>query len=46
MTNEEQVSHLWELFAEDMRLQTQAAQNRTIKISEYMEARRNRKRTR
>jgi hypothetical protein len=42
--NEEQVAHLWDLFAEDMRLQTQAAQNRTIKVSEYIEARRSRKR--
>jgi len=40
---EEQANHIWEVIAEDIRLHTQTAQNREIKLSEQMETRRNRK---
>jgi hypothetical protein len=43
-TNEGQVNHIWEVLAEDIRLQNQAMQNQAIKISEEIEARRNRRR--
>jgi len=42
--NEAQIGHLWNVMVEDIRLQTQAAQNREIKLSEQAKARRNRKR--
>ncbi len=42
--NEEQITRIWDVIAEDMRLQTQDAQNRMIRVSEQMEAHRNRKR--
>jgi len=42
--SEEQVNHLWEVISDDVRLYTQTAQNREIKLSEQVETRRNRKR--
>jgi hypothetical protein len=44
-TNEEQVSHLWEVIADDLRLQTEAVQHRTIRLSEQVESWRHRSRT-
>jgi hypothetical protein len=41
----EQVGHLWDVIVDDLRLQNEMIQNRTIKLSEEMEARRNRKRS-
>lgn len=35
--NEEQVGHIWKVIEEDLRLQTEAVQNRVIKLSEHME---------
>jgi hypothetical protein len=42
--NEEQIAHLWDVIVEDMRVQSQSSQNRTIKLSEHVESHRNRKR--
>ena len=42
--NEEQITYLWDLITEDVRLQTQDVQNRMIKISERIEANRRRNR--
>ena len=42
--NEEQVGLLWELWLEEIRLYTAAAQNREIKLSEQIEAYRKRRR--
>ena len=41
--SEEQANQIWEVISEEVRLHTQAAQNREIKLSEQIEARRNRK---
>jgi hypothetical protein len=41
----EQVSHLWEVVLSNIRLENEMMQNRTIKLSEEIEARRNRKGT-
>lgn len=41
----EQVGHLWDVIVDDLRLQNEMMQNRTIKLSEEIEARRNRKRS-
>jgi hypothetical protein len=41
----EQVGHLWDMIVDDLRLQNEMMQNRTIKLSEEIEARRNRKRS-
>jgi hypothetical protein len=41
----EQVSHLWEVILSNIRLENEMMQNRTIKLSEEIEARRNRKGT-
>ena len=41
----EQVDHLWDVIVDDLRLQNEMMQNRTIKLSEEIEARRNRKRS-
>jgi hypothetical protein len=40
--NEEQIVHLWDVFSDDLRQQTQAMQNRMIKVSEHIEAHRRR----
>jgi hypothetical protein len=42
----EQVGHLWEVILSNIRLENEMMQNRTIKLSEEIEARRNRKGTR
>ena len=42
--NGEQIAHLWDVIVEDMRVQSQSSQNRTIKLSEHIESHRNRKR--
>ncbi|MBL7199986.1 MAG: hypothetical protein ISS56_07550 [Anaerolineae bacterium] len=42
----EQVGYLWEILADGLRLETEAIQNRVIKLSEQMEARRNKRRAR
>jgi hypothetical protein len=41
--NEEQIVHLWDVIAEDMRHQMQAIQNRVIRTSEHIETHRGRK---
>jgi len=41
----EQVGQLWEVIVADLRLQNEMMQSRTIKLSEEIEARRNRKRS-
>ncbi|HUT21602.1 MAG TPA: hypothetical protein VM366_20810 [Anaerolineae bacterium] len=41
----EQAGHLWDVIVDDLRLQNEMMQNRTIKLSEEIEARRNRKRS-
>jgi len=41
----EQVDHLWDVIVDDLRLQNEMMQNRTIRLSEEIEARRNRKRS-
>jgi chromosome segregation ATPase len=43
-TNEGQVAQLWEILSEDIRLRTQSVQDWTIKISEQIETRRDKKR--
>jgi hypothetical protein len=43
--NEEQLGYLWEVLSDDLRLQTEAVQQRVIKTSEQIEARRNRRRS-
>jgi chromosome segregation ATPase len=43
--NEEQVGYLWESVSDDLRLQSEAVQNLTIRMSEVVEERRNRRRT-
>jgi hypothetical protein len=43
-TNEEQIGHLWDVLADDLRHQTQAAQSRLIRASEHIETHRNRNR--
>jgi len=43
--NEQQVSHLWDIVVDDLRLQSDALQNRTIRLAEQVETRRSRKRT-
>lgn len=43
-TNEGQVAQIWEILSEDIRLRTQVVQDWTIKISEQIETRRNKKR--
>jgi hypothetical protein len=40
--NEEQIAHLWDVFTDDMRQETQAIQNRMIKVSEHIEEHRQR----
>ena len=40
--NEEQIVHLWDVYADDMRQQTQATQNRMIKVAEHIETHRSR----
>jgi hypothetical protein len=42
--NEEQIVHLWDVIADDMRLQMQSVQNRMIRTSEHIETHRGRKR--
>ena len=42
-TNEEQITHLWDVFTEDMRQQMQSVQNRMIRTSEHIETHRGRK---
>jgi hypothetical protein len=42
--NEEQIVHLWDVVADDMRQQMQAVQNRMIRTSEHIETHRGRKR--
>jgi hypothetical protein len=42
--NEDQITHLWDVVAEDMRQQMQAVQNRVIRTSEHIETHRGRKR--
>jgi hypothetical protein len=41
----EQAGHLWTVIVDDLRLQNEMMQNRTIKLSEEIQARRNRKRS-
>jgi len=41
--NEEQIVHLWDVIADDMRLQMQAVQNRMIRTSEHIDTHRGRK---
>jgi len=41
--NEEQIIHLWDVIADDMRLQMQAVQNRMIRTSEHIDTHRGRK---
>jgi uncharacterized protein (DUF302 family) len=41
--NEEQITHLWDVFTEDMRQQMQSVQNRMIRTSEHIETHRGRK---
>jgi hypothetical protein len=43
--NEEQTGYLWELMSDDLRLQTEMAQNRAIKLGEQISARRKRNRS-
>jgi hypothetical protein len=43
--NEEQVSHLWEAMADDLRLEAEAVQHRSIKMSEQIESWRGRGRS-
>jgi hypothetical protein len=43
-TNQEQIVHLWDVVADDMRQQVQAVQNRMIRTSEHIETHRGRKR--
>ena len=38
--NEEQIAYLWDVYSDDMRQQTQATQNRMIKVSEHIETHR------
>ena len=38
--NEEQIAHLWDVYSDDMRQQTQAVQNRMIKVAEHIEVHR------
>jgi len=42
--NEQQVSSLWDVVVDDLRLQSDALQNRTIRVAEQVETRRSRKR--
>lgn len=42
--NEEQIVHLWDVVADDLRRQMQAIQNRVIQTSEHIETHRGRKR--
>jgi hypothetical protein len=42
--NEAQIGHLWEIATDNARLQLESAQNHVIKISEQIEARRNKRR--
>lgn len=44
--SEAQVADLWETMLDDLRLRNEAAQNHTIKLSEQLEGRRNKKRVR
>jgi hypothetical protein len=45
-TSAEQVGHLWEIILSNIRLENEMMQNRTIKLSEEIETRRNRKNAR
>ena len=42
--NQEQIVHLWDVFADDMRVQMQSVQNRMIRTSEHIESHRGKKR--
>jgi hypothetical protein len=42
--NQEQIVHLWDVIADDMRLQVQAIQNRMIRTSEHIESHRGKSR--
>ena len=44
--SEGQIANLWEVLVDDLRIQSELSQNRTIKMSELIESRRNRKRVR
>jgi hypothetical protein len=43
VVTDEQIAQVWDVVMEDLRLHTQASQNHAIKMSEYIESRRNRK---
>ena len=43
--NEEQIAYLWDVYTDDIRQQTQATQNRMIKVSEHIETHRHKGRS-
>jgi hypothetical protein len=45
VVNEEQIAYLWDVYSDDMRQQTQATQNRMIKVAEHIEAHRKKARS-